>query len=253
LPWFSSDLNFDFSPKIQALENEAWTKGWPDYRGELITQQDYVKNLFWLKTWLLGHGLLIVKKISLFIIFVFIFILILKKFENKNKNYRNSYNFKIKKKLLFLSLLSFCGILMWFFRFPVFRYGSSYFVIFIISIFSLLAAKINLENINKKIFSKYIKFTLILFITLFTFKHFLRIYKNYDTNYINYPWPRFHSSRQIDEVFETEPIKINGIIAYYLLKSEDGCGYTISPCAIRELKKLNFFIINNYKFYNLLK
>ena len=253
LPWFSSDLNFDFSPKIQALENEAWTKGWPDYRGELITQKDYVKNLFWLKTWLLGHGLLIVKKMSLFIIFVFIFFLILKKFENKNKNYRKSYNFKIKKKLLFLSLLSLCGILTWFFRFPVFRYGSSYFVIFIISIFSLLAAKINLENINIKIFGKYIKFALILFITLFTFKHLLRIYKNYDTNYINYPWPKFHSSRQIDEVFETEPIRINGIIAYYLLKSEDGCGYTISPCAIRELKKLNFFIINDYKFYNLLK
>ena len=73
LPWFSSDINFDFAPKIQSLENEAWTKGWPDYHGEQITQQYYVKKFFWLKTWFLGHGLLIIKKISIFIIFSFTF------------------------------------------------------------------------------------------------------------------------------------------------------------------------------------
>jgi hypothetical protein len=253
LPWFTSDLNFDFSPKIQALDNEAWTKGWPDYRGEPITQQDYVKGFFWFKTWLLGHGLLIVKKISIYIIFVLFFSLILKKFEKKKKNFSEPYKFKPQKSIIFISLLSFFGILIWFFRFPIFRYGSSYLVIFIISIFSLLVAQTNLESINKKVFHKYIKFGLTLLFTLFTLKHFLRIYNNYDNNYINYPWPKFHSSKQMHGVFETEPIKINGKIVYYLLKSEDGCGYTNSPCAIRELKNLNFTVINNYKFYNLIK
>ncbi len=253
LPWFSTDLNFDISPKIQALDNESWTKGWPDYNGEPITQQQYVKNFFWFKTWFLGHGVLIVKKISIFIIFCFTFYLILKKMENKNKNFNKSNELQLIKKLLFISLLSFCGILLWFFRFPVFRYGSSYLVIFIITIFSLLSTKINLENKKEKIFCKYLKFTLILFFTLFTLKHFIRIYKNYDTNYINYPWPKFHSAIQIDGVFKVIPININGVIAYYLLKSPDGCGYTLSPCAIRELKNLNFFIENDYKFYNLRK
>jgi hypothetical protein len=58
---------------------------------------------------------------------------------------------------------------------------------------------------------------------------------------------------QIDGVLKVTPIKINGVIAYYLLKSPDGCGYTHSPCAIRELKNLNFFIEKDYKFYNLRK
>jgi hypothetical protein len=253
LRWFSSDLNFDFSPKIQALDNEAWTKGWPDYRGEAIKQQDYIKNFMWFKTWFLGHGILILKKLLIFTIFSYIFFLILKKFINKGKKFYKPHLLEIKKKILFLSLVSFCGILIWFFRFPIFRYGSAYLVVFLISIFSLLAFKINLENINKKLFHKYLKFSLILFFTLFTLKHLLRIYKNYDTNYINYPWPKFHSSRQIDGVLEVIPIKIKEEILYYLLLSEDGCGYTISPCAIRELKELSFFTKNNYKFYNLKK
>lgn len=253
LPWFSSDINFDFNPKIQSLENEAWTKGWPDYRGEPITQQHYVKKFFWFKTWFLGHGLLIIKKISIFIIFTFIFFLILKKFENNNNNYYKKYKSEIVNRLLFLFILSFSGILLWFFRFPVFRYGSSYLVIFIITIFTLLATKINLGNKSEKKLYKYIKFILILFFTLFALKHIVRIYKNYETNYINYPWPKFHSNRQIDGTFEITPIEINGTFAYYLLKSIDGCGYTMSPCAIRKLKNINFLIKNDYKFFNLVK
>lgn len=253
LAWFSSDINFDFSPKIQALDNEAWTKGWPDYRGDAITQQDYVKKFFWIKTWFFGHGILILKKLSIFTIFSYLTILILKKFINKSNKYSKSYLYEIKKKFLFLTLISFCGILIWFFRFPVFRYGSAYIVVFVISICSLLSIKVNLEIINKQIFHKFLKYSLILFFTLFTLKHILRIYKNNDKNYINYPWPKFHSNRQIDGTFEAIPIKIKDEIAYYLLMSEDGCGYTISPCAIRELKRLSFFIKNNYKFYNLKK
>jgi hypothetical protein len=126
-------------------------------------------------------------------------------------------------------------------------------VIFIITIFTLLATKINLGNKSEKKLYKYLKFTLILFFTLFALKHIVRIYKNYDTSYINYPWPKFHSNRQIDETFEISPIEINGAFAYYLLKSVDGCGYTMSPCAIRKLKNINFLIKNNYKFFNLIK
>jgi hypothetical protein len=126
-------------------------------------------------------------------------------------------------------------------------------VIFVITIFALLATKINLEKKSEKKIYKYIKFILILFLTLFALKHIVRIYKNYDTNYINYPWPKFHSNRQIDGTFEITPIEINGAIAYYLLKSIDGCGYTMSPCAIRKLKNINFLIKNNYKFFNLIK
>jgi hypothetical protein len=253
LPWYSSDINYSFSAKIQSLDNEAWTKGWPDYKGEIVTQEQYVKNFFWLETWFRGHGLLIIKKLSIFIIFIFTFLFYLKKIPMKKTNIDYLNNLKIKQKLLFLLTLSFLGILLWFLRFPVFRYGSSYLVIFLITLACLIATSLKLENKNKKIFYKYLKFFLILFFLFFALKHFIRIYKNYEKKYINFPWPQFHSSKQNDGIFKSDIIKINHHAFYYILRSSDGCGYSKSPCAPYELKNVILFEANGYKFYNLKK
>lgn len=253
LPWYSSDINYPFSAKIQSLDNEAWTKGWPDYKGEIVTQEQYIKNFFWLETWVRGHGLLIIKKLSIFIIFIFTFLFCLKKIPMKKTNVNYLNNLKIKHKLLFLLILSFLGILLWFLRFPVFRYGSSYLVIFLITLACLIATSIKLENKNNKIFYKYLKFFLILFLLFFSLKHFIRIYKNYQKKYINFPWPQFHSSKQNDGIFKSDIIKINDHTFYYILKSPDGCGYSKSPCTPYELKNVILFRTNGYTFYNLNK
>ena len=79
LDWFSNNSNDLISASIQSLDNEAWTKGWPDYNGPSVTQDTYVQNFFWLNTWASNHGLLILKKLSIFIIIIFIICLILKK------------------------------------------------------------------------------------------------------------------------------------------------------------------------------
>jgi hypothetical protein len=253
LPWYNSDINYPFSATIQSLDNEAWTKGWPDHKGEIVTQEQYVKKFFWLETWVRGHGLLIIKKLSIFIFFVFTFLIFLKKIPMKITDINYLNNIKITQKLLFLLTLSFFGILLWFLRFPVFRYGSSYFVIFLITLACLIANSLKLDNKNNKIFYKYLKFFLILFFLFFSLKHFIRIYKNYEKKYINSPWPQFHSSKQTDEIFKSDIIKINENTIYYILRSIDGCGYNKSPCAPYELKNVILFETHGYKFYNLKK
>ena len=50
LAWLSNDTRFNISPKFQSLDNQAWSKGWSNYYGEEIKEEDYVKNFFWLKT-----------------------------------------------------------------------------------------------------------------------------------------------------------------------------------------------------------
>ena len=97
------------------------------------------------------------------------------------------------------------------------------------------------------------QFFIIGLIYCFILKNFIRIYKNYEKKYINFPWPQFHSFKQSDGNFKSDIIKINDHIFYYILRSADGCGYSKSPCTPYELKNIILFKTNGYKFYNLKK
>ena len=84
---------------------------------------------------------------------------------------------------------------------------------------------------------------------LFVLKHINRIAQNFDIRAINDPWPKFHLQDQNNLDFKSDPIIINGLIGYYLLKSNDGCGYTTSPCSPYKAEKVNIIIKNGYKMY----
>ena len=90
---------------------------------------------------------------------------------------------------------------------------------------------------------------------LFTTKHIIRIYNNYDIKYFNYPWPKIYSQNEktLNLIIKTEPIIINGVIAYYINNTDEGCGYNPSPCTGIMPNKITFFVKNTYKFYNLVK
>ena len=246
LQWFTNDSNYLISAKAQSLENEAWTKGWPNYNGSEVSYEYYVKNFFWLKTWSSMHGLLILKKLSIFIFILFIINFYLKKIETN----RNSVKIKLDKKIIFLFFLSLFCTLMWFLRFPVFRYGSSYIVVLIISISTIFAIKNRLIEKNVKKLTKYFTILLIVFFTLFSLKHALRIYKNYNHSLIDDPWPRFPKTK--DTISVSESKKIKDTFAYYLLKpNNDGCGYTLSPCTPYPVKNVKLKEMYGYKFYYL--
>ena len=177
--WFND--NNKYSVKYVRMENEAWTKGWPDQVEPMKSHSEYIANLDWIETWKKNHGIIIVKKLTPFILFLTI-ILIIGYLFRKNKiyskvdkeNYDNLTN-------LFLITICFIGSLIWFFKFPVFRYGYSYFISFFGLSTSLLIKNLSILHDLKKIKKKIIIVFLIL-ISAVVLKNMMRIVENYQNS-----------------------------------------------------------------------
>ncbi len=249
LDWFTNNSEYLSSAKLQGLDNQAWSKGWSNYIGPEITQEIFVKKFFWVKTWLSVHGIFIFKKLSIYLLVMIILHQLVKRINPKE------YFFKIKinSEILILLFLSLIGSLLWFLRFPIFRYGSSYLVL-LITIFTLIfAIKNQLADKDTKKFKKFISISIITFFTLFVLKHVNRIYKNFDNELVNNPWPKFHTEEQRNLTFSSDKMIKDGVTNYYLLTSNDGCGYSASPCTPYKIEKVYLSIKKGYKFYNLNK
>ncbi len=245
LNWISNNSEDLISPFIQSLDNEAWTKGWPDYKGESVTRQTYVENFYWLPTWLSNHGFLIFKKILIFTVIILIIILILKKIHAKGDLSKTKFNNNINLLLLF----SLICVFIWFIRFPVFRYGSSYVVVLLVTIATIAIIKFKYIELNSIKYKKFLNLSIIIFFVLFSLKHTIRIYKNYNNLSVNNPWPQFPKKENTKYI--SKPILIDGKFAYYMLRQKrDGCGYTLAPCTPYPVKN-NIYLktINGYKFY----
>ena len=71
--------------KSVSIENEAWSKGWPDYRNKFVNTnlikkydlEDYSNDLNWITTWLNNHFLKISKIVLIYIFIIFLFSLFL--------------------------------------------------------------------------------------------------------------------------------------------------------------------------------
>jgi len=249
LSWYSNSDKFMINSKIQSLDNEAWTKGWPDKKNSNITQQDYVRGFTWLPVWSAHHGLDILKKLSIFLIFLIIIdISILKSFKKKiyeKKELLNTEN----KKLLYLIGVSCAGTLVWFLKFPVFRYGSSYIIIFFTSL-NIFILRNYIRNIDLNEIIKFFKLLFFFIVFSFILKNILRIYKNLDYQYYNYPWPKIYSDPTNFKII-TKPIYYDNLIFYYL--SDQECYYTSSPCTNYVVNNVSFSLKNGYKFYEINK
>jgi len=248
LSWYSNDERFTINSKIQSLDNEAWTKGWPDKKDSNIKQQDYIKGFSWLTVWSTHHGLDILKKLSVFLLFLIIIdIAILKSLKKKNKKkiISNTEN----KKLLYLIGVSFVGTLVWFLKFPVFRYGSSYIIIFFTSL-NIFILRDYIRNIDLKKTLKFFKLLIFFIILAFILKNILRIYKNFDYQYYNYPWPKIYSDPTNYQIV-AKPIYYNNLIFYYLANQE--CYYNSAPCTNYVVNNVSFSLKNSYKFYKINK
>jgi len=246
LPWYSSNKD-SISAKIQGLDNHAWAKGWPDLKDKSIGQENFINNFNWLPTWSKNHGLKVLQKLSIFFIFIFLFFYFLKfkpKILNNQKNLILEYT---KNNIILLLCVSLFGTIIWFLRFPTFRYGSSYLVstiiLFSIFIFFTIKSKklliVNLEKITN--------YFLIFFITIFLAKNLTRFIGRANLDYYNYPWPKIYSEHSSNLKINPEPIFINGKLAYYFAKQE--CHYTLSPCTHLKVDNLDYYEKNNYKIF----
>ena len=109
---------------LASKEAEAWAKGYPNSKIK-NSYDNYNANFNWVETWSNNH----LKKVVEKILPLLILILFLISFSFIRKNYYN--NFRIKnifsdRKILYLIYFLTFYLLLWFLKFPVYRFGLSF-------------------------------------------------------------------------------------------------------------------------------
>ena len=140
-----------------------------------------------------SEGKTITKKILPFTIFLVILLIPLIYFELRSKNIKYKDKIFINNYILSF-VISILGSVLWFYKFPVFRYGYAYLI-------SFLAIGIAIYFKNYKFFhypDKFNKLTTYLIIFLMfgiCLKNFNRIYKGINNN--EALWPNIYNSNNI--------------------------------------------------------
>ena len=220
-------------PSKASWLTELWAKAFiahPNWRE--IDLNIYMSGLNWVPTWLESHFVKILEILSplFFIIFTFSFYLF---FRNDKFLIKRIFRYNSKKYIIIWSTIL-IGLSIWFFKAPVFRYGSFYVVSFIILTYILI-----LDFFFKEKQSTNLRFFKVLFlISLFFFvtKNSLRIYKSE-----NNLFPKTVFEENIQNFNEAN----NG--GLQLLKVKEGvCYYTKLICSQEIPKNIQIIKIGNY-------
>jgi len=224
------------------VSSEAWAKAWIDQEEPRINMEEFKENFRWFETWKKKHIKKINEKFTPFLIFNIIFVLLIF-FKRKNGIRLHKSKLNLKKIIIILSI-NIVGILFWFLKFPIYRYGAAYLACFV-SALSVIILYLSFDkiNLNKNI----IKFSVFLCIILFVSVNLKRIVINFNYSYNQYPWPKIYSLSFDNIAKEKISIKNNQKIVYYKSKSE--CMYsTLTPCTHEE-KKIQYKDFFKYKMF----
>ena len=218
-----------------SIHGEAWSKDWVNKKDNSLNLNEFISDFNWVKTWSENHLIIIIEKVLPVIIFILFNIVIFFFTKCLKKNFLKEKNIFV----ILLFLINFLGCLIWFIKFPIFRYGLSYIYSFIVMFFYFIYIKhINLQ----KIVSLNFFFIAVIYIAFFgmIIKNVNRILKTENENI--YPII-------FDKNFDGEVTKFynkNGVFIHY--KNPKGlCGYSASPCTlintdIRKDKKFGYTI-----------
>ena len=151
--------------------------------------------------------------------------------EKKNffkKRYKEFKSIICNKDYLISLMICLTGIILWFWKFPIFRYGSSFILIFITLIFLPIVSSLKFKRIYSIIL-------LSALLSIFFIKNSYRIYNDYKYK------PIIHKIKSD----EFEKINIEGLNFY---RHDYGCGYSKKLCTnysniFKNLKAKKF---NNY-------
>lgn len=240
--WVSKNFNQHSYAKKVKIESESWSKGWVDQNK--LNYEDYSKNFNWLKTWFGKHFLVIIKSVAPFIILI-LSPIIYYNFIKKNKyNFKESYIkfFNKQKVIIFIILIN---VSVWFFFFPIYRYGLASIISAIIFCVIPLYFQINYTAINK-IIKK------IIIISFIFFKQkYSRIFNHFEV-YDNYPWPKIFSEENNQYKKYTKVLKDN--YQYILYPADErACYYSYYICShhghIFDKELIIRFKKYNYKTY----
>jgi hypothetical protein len=209
---------------IKTVENahteaEAWAKAWPQNKNNNIGMEEFSKNFNWVEAWSSIHLKYIIKTLVPFLAFI-LFILI---FLRGKKKFKRDYDF-IKlddQKYLILIIIAFFGVFSFFLKYPIYRYGYSYIILFFFIILIKIFNKINYDNF---LLASKIVFSICLIIILS--KQFLRIYINHDKrDFI--PSHVFINAKDFNKKY-TKFILNDDFSAYYSIGE---CYYGLAPCS----------------------
>ncbi len=180
------------------------------------------------------------------------------------KRKKDTLNFN-KRFILTVSIIS---TVILFYKFPLGRYGTSYFIILIYFLFYFLfknKIKILDQKKIKKTFTYLVVFTGLIFLS----KNVSKIALNFDVEYYQKPWPRIYENK--DELKSlnagsNKPINHNQILKDNLLKiyyindlnywtsdRSTTCMYNKSPCAQTSNNFNQFKILKTKRDYYIIK
>jgi len=171
--WYTNDI----SNMISGLTG-AVNKSFNTYEGDL-TSIEYVQNFNWINTWFERHKIELIEHFLAAIIpFIILIIFNIKSSSNDENDILKSL-INMKLFFIFISLFTIFGLVIWFTKSPVIRFGIPYLfsLIFLISILITQILKIN--------FKKGLYFVIILSVVFNISKNIDRIIKNNSKNY----WP----------------------------------------------------------------
>lgn len=223
--WYDKNSNRNSNAINARQENEAWTKGWYNQKGEKKNYAKYLENSDWIKTWLDSEAKTIIKKMLPFTIFlaIVIFFIILKSL--KNSNFVKTKK-KISKNIYICLLICLIGSILWFFKFPVFRYGYAYIISFISILTTILIKNLSFFENTKNVLSS-MRYVMIFLLLGLMFKNFHRINSGIDNNVSL--WPNIYNSGNFYKKKDNKAIFKNKNLIFYKSKKEE-CYYSPSPC-----------------------
>lgn len=240
LSWMNKDLkSTQYVNNVNTI-TEAWSKAWPDNKKRKIDKEDYIKKFEWVSVWSSNHG----KKIGkILIIYSSIIFLILFFMKINTPNQKKKLKFRYTKNLFFYLFLFLSSCVLWFVKFPVFRFGISFIIISIILVFIIIFKNIEINHKNNKL----IKYTSIFCISIFVIKNIVKL-ENYNVFYENHPWPKYYGFDTMNTKKKLKEIKVSNQKSHYSTK--ELCMYSMSPCTNEKISDyLNYKIIYKYRIY----
>ena len=213
--WTAQDI------KMENLLGEAMSKDWQNKIDESISLNDYISNFEWVYTWSQNHLIVIFEKIIPVLLFLILNIFFLFLFNFLKNDKIKKANF-IQWVLLFSV---FIGSLIWFLKFPIYRYGYSYlYSFFIILFYFFIYNKLNLQKFF--IIKKYLNILIIISLIGFTFKNVNRINKKIDDPIVPHLFDDINHKNLSEKIFNND-----GVFTHFSKIDNSLCGYSPSPCS----------------------
>ena len=229
-----------WTPSIKEIKDteqsgEAWAKAWPQNKNKNLTPEEFNIDFNWLKPWLGSHAKYVGKTMLPYLFFIIILNIYFS--SNKKKLPLNNINYN----LCLMSSIFFT--LIFFLKFPLYRYGYSYLITTIV-----LLSLYNYKQFNSQRVIRFTGVILIILPLVFAGKQIQKYNKKYSLSYINKPWPNIYSLN--NKVIYKKKLKIK-FEDLYIYESLRECSFSKAICTnytvnknININKKFTYYIIS---------